>query len=103
MWLMLQQEKPADYVIATGECHTIRDLLDAAFEAVDLEWRDFVIRDKSFMRPAEVELLVGDASRARRDLGWAPSVTFRQMMRMMVDADLELLGAPATAALAAAR
>jgi GDPmannose 4,6-dehydratase len=102
MWLMLQQERPGDYVIATGECHTIRDLLDAAFEVVALDWRDFVIHDKSFFRPAEVELLVGDASRARRELGWEPTVSFRELIRMMVHADLERLGAPITAEAVAA-
>jgi GDPmannose 4,6-dehydratase len=101
MWMMLQQDTPADYVVATGHCHTIRDLLDAAFESVELDWQDFVVRDAALVRPAEVELLVGDASRARRDLGWEPSVTFREMIRMMVNADLELLGAPALAACAA--
>jgi GDPmannose 4,6-dehydratase len=102
MWLMLQQAQPSDYVVATGECHTIRDLLDAAFEVVDLDWRDFVIHDKSFFRPAEVELLVGDASRARKELGWQPTVSFRELIRMMVQADLERLGAPITAEAVAA-
>jgi GDPmannose 4,6-dehydratase len=102
MWLMLQQAQPNDYVVATGECHTIRDLLDAAFEVVDLDWRDFVIHDKSFFRPAEVELLVGDASRARKELGWQPTVSFRELIRMMVQADLERLGAPITAEAVAA-
>lgn len=101
MWLMLQQPTPSDYVVATGECNTIRDLLDAAFESVDLDWRPFVVRDAAFVRPVDVELLVGDASRARRDLGWEPSVTFREMIAMMVNADLAALGAPATAACAA--
>jgi GDPmannose 4,6-dehydratase len=102
MWLMLQQDRPSDYVVATGECHTIRDLLDVAFEAVELDWRDYVIHDKSFFRPAEVELLVGDASRARRELGWEPSVSFRELVRMMVQADLEALGAPAGTSVAVA-
>jgi GDPmannose 4,6-dehydratase len=97
MWLMLQQATPADYVIATGEGHTIRDLLDAAFSCVDIDWRDHVVRDKTFVRPAEVDLLVGDASRARRELGWQPSVTFREMIALMVSADLEALGAPGLA------
>jgi GDPmannose 4,6-dehydratase len=96
MWSMLQQDAPADYVVATGQCHTVRDLLDAAFEAVDLDWREFVVRDAALVRPAEVELLVGDASRARQDLNWEPSVTFRDLIRMMIAADLEMLGAPAT-------
>jgi GDPmannose 4,6-dehydratase len=103
MWLMLQQDHPSDYVIATGECHTIRDLLDVAFETVDLDWRAFVIHDKAFYRPAEVEVLVGDASRARRELGWKPQVGFRELVRMMVQADLELLGAPAAAEALAAQ
>jgi GDPmannose 4,6-dehydratase len=101
MWLMLQQPTPSDYVVATGECHTIRDLLDAAFEAVELDWRPFVVRDPALVRPAEVELLIGDASRAKRDLGWTPTVSFRDLIRMMVNADLELLGAPATTLCAA--
>jgi GDPmannose 4,6-dehydratase len=102
MWSMLQQDAPADYVVATGQCHTVRDLLDAAFEAVDLDWREFVVRDAALVRPAEVELLVGDASRARQDLSWEPSVGFRDLIRMMIAADLEMLGAPATASCGAA-
>jgi GDPmannose 4,6-dehydratase len=91
MWLMLQQEQPDDYVIATGETHSVRELCELAFDAVDLDWRDFVVQDARFMRPAEVDLLVGDAGKAGRVLGWEPYVTFRQLIAMMVEADLEFL------------
>jgi GDPmannose 4,6-dehydratase len=92
MWLMLQQEKPDDYVIATGETYSIRDLLDEAFGHLGLDWREYVERDERYYRPAEVDLLIGDASKARKNLGWEPKVSFRQLVRMMVDADLERLG-----------
>ena len=88
MWLMLQQEEPEDYVIATGETHTVREFLEAAFGYVDLDWREFVVQDDSLYRPAEVDLLVGDASKAGRQLGWEPTVTFAELARLMVDADL---------------
>jgi GDPmannose 4,6-dehydratase len=91
MWLMLQQDKPDDYVIATGETHSVRDLCEAAFDYVDLDWQDYVVQDARFMRPAEVDLLVGDASKAGRVLGWEPNVTFRQLIEMMVEADLGML------------
>jgi GDPmannose 4,6-dehydratase len=90
MWLMLQQPVADDYVVATGETHSIRDLLDVAFRHVGIEdWSPFVLQDQRYMRPAEVELLVGDASKARDKLGWRPRVGFEQLVRMMVDADLE--------------
>ena len=92
MWLMLQQEKPGDYVIATGEAHTVRDLCEVAFSHVGLNYRDFVVIDPAFIRPAEVDHLLGDASKARRELGWEPQVTFDQLIRMMVDADIKRLG-----------
>jgi GDPmannose 4,6-dehydratase len=91
MWLMLQQAAPDDYVIATGETHSIRELCEEAFGYVDLDWQEYVQQDSRFMRPAEVDLLVGDANKAGRVLGWEPQVSFRQLVRMMVDADLALL------------
>jgi GDPmannose 4,6-dehydratase len=91
MWLMLQQDKPDDYVIATGETHSVEELVSVAFDYVGLDWHDHVVQDPQFMRPAEVDFLVGDASKARRVLGWEPKVTFAELIRMMVDADLELL------------
>jgi len=91
MWMMLQQPGPGDYVIATGETHSVREMCEEAFGYVDLDWRDYVVQDPRFMRPAEVDLLVGDYSRARRVLGWEPTVSFRELVRMMVDADLELV------------
>jgi len=89
MWRMLQPEKPADYVVGTGETWSVRQLCEEAFSYVDLDWKAFVRTDERFMRPAEVELLVADPSRARTELGWEPAVKFRQLVRMMVDADLE--------------
>jgi GDPmannose 4,6-dehydratase len=91
MWLMLQQEKPDDYVIATGETHSVRELCQAAFGYVDLDWEEYVVQDERFMRPAEVDLLVGDANKAGQVLGWEPQVTFRELVERMVEADLELL------------
>ena len=89
MWLMLQQPKPDDYVIASGQTHSVRDLVQVAFNRVGLDWEQYVKVDKQFIRPAEVDLLVGDPSKARRELDWEPTVTFEQMIEMMVDADLE--------------
>lgn len=91
MWLMLQQETPDDFVIATGETHTVQDLVEAAFGRVGLNWRDYVVQDPAFYRPAEVDLLVGDASKAKRVLGWEPTVDFEGLIAMMVDADMERL------------
>jgi GDPmannose 4,6-dehydratase len=91
MWLMLQQPQPDDYVIATGETHSIRELCEAAFGYVDLDWQEFVKQDPRFMRPAEVDLLVGDASKAGRVLGWEPHVTFQGLIQLMVDADVAFL------------
>jgi len=91
MWLMLQQPKPDDYVIATGETHSVRELVETAFACVDLDWRKHVIQDPALIRPAEVDLLVGDAGKAQRELGWKPEVSFSQLIQMMVEADLELL------------
>jgi GDPmannose 4,6-dehydratase len=89
MWLMLQQEKPDDFVIATGQCHTVRDFLDAAFGHVDLEWKRHVEIDPRYFRPSEVDELRGDMSKAHRLLGWQPKVQFGELVRMMVMADLE--------------
>jgi GDPmannose 4,6-dehydratase len=91
MWLMLQQPKPDDYVIATGETHSIRELCEEAFGYADLDWQQYVKQDPRFMRPAEVDLLVGDASKAGRVLGWEPHVTFQGLIQLMVDADVALL------------
>ncbi len=88
MWLMLQQDAPNDYVVATGVSHTVRDLLDAAFAAAGLEWEKYVEIDPNLIRPAEVDTLVGDPSRAQREMGWQPRVSFEQLMEMMVRSDL---------------
>jgi len=93
MWLMLQQEKPDDYVIATGVSHSVRDLIQIAFARVGLDWQKHVRVDPALLRPAEVEHLLGDASKAKNELGWTPSVDFKQLVEMMVDADLARLGA----------
>jgi GDPmannose 4,6-dehydratase len=91
MWMMLQQEQPDDYVVGTGETHSVRELCQAAFAHVDLNWQEFVIIDPKFYRPAEVDLLISDPSKARRILGWEPEVDFESLVQMMVDADLQLL------------
>jgi GDPmannose 4,6-dehydratase len=91
MWLMLQQDHADDYVIATGISHSVRDLIEIAFARVDLDWRKYVRVDPALLRPAEVEHLLGDASKARRELGWAPQVDFRRLVEMMVDSDLAKL------------
>ena len=88
MWLMLQQEEPEDYVVATGETHTVRELLDLAFGQLNLEWQKYVKIDPRYYRPTEVDLLIGDASKAKKKLGWEPKVSFRELIAMMVDADL---------------
>jgi GDPmannose 4,6-dehydratase len=91
MWLMLQQDEPEDYVIATGETHSVRELVDVAFDQVGLDPERYVRTDPKFLRPAEVEQLVGDPAKARERLGWEPRTTFEELTRLMVDADLELL------------
>ena len=91
MWLMLQQEQPDDYVIATGETHSVRRFCEVAFGHVGLNYADYVVQDERFMRPAEVDLLVGDASKAREKLGWRPETSFEELVVMMVEADLRLL------------
>ena len=94
MWRMLQQPEADDYVLATGETHSIRDLLDAAFARVGIDdWSAYVEQDPRFMRPAEVDMLVGDSTKARDRLGWRPTVGFRELVEMMVDNDLALLRA----------
>jgi len=91
MWLMLQQDEPEDYVIATGETHSVREFAELAFDYLGLDWKKYVVVDPALYRPADVDLLVGDATKARTKLGWAPSVTFEQLVKIMVDADLELV------------
>lgn len=92
MWLMLQQDQPDDYVIATGETHSIKEFLDLAFGYVNLDWQDYVEFDERYLRPAEVELLIGDPSKANQKLGWQPSVTFTELVGLMVESDLQRLG-----------
>jgi len=91
MWLMLQQDEPDDYVVATGTQHSVRDLLRIAFEAVDLNYEDYVEIDPRFLRPADVYELIGDATKAKNKLGWVPGVTFEDLVQMMVENDLRLL------------
>lgn len=91
MWLMLQQQAPHDFVIGTGTQHTVRELVEIAFDRVGLDWKRHVVQDPRFMRPAEVETLLADPSSARRELGWVPKTSFRELITMMVDADLERL------------
>ena len=89
MWLMLQQDKPDDYVISTGITHSVRDLVQIAFDYVNLNWKDYVIVDPKFVRPAEVELLLGDSTKALKKLGWESETSFEELIKMMIDADLE--------------
>lgn len=91
MWMMLQQEQPEDYVISTGVAHSVEELVDVAFQHVGLNWRDYVVTDPRFVRPAEVDLLIGDYSKAKNELGWEPEVSFENLVKMMVDADIERL------------
>jgi len=91
MWLMLQQDQPEDYVIATGKTHSIMDLVEIAFAHVGVDWRNHVIVDENLYRPAEIHVLRGDSSRAREQLGWKPKVSFAELIRMMVDADMKRL------------
>jgi GDPmannose 4,6-dehydratase len=91
MWLMLQQDAPDDYVIATGETHSVQEFVEEAFGYLNLDWQQYVVQDPRYYRPAEVDLLVGDASKAGKKLGWEPTVDFRQLVRLMVDADLKSL------------
>ena len=89
MWLMLQRDQPDDYVVATGETHAVRELCELAFGRVGLDWRDHVVQDPRFVRPAEVDLLVGDPAKARAELGWQPRMGFPELVATMVDADVE--------------
>ena len=91
MWLMLQQDEPDDYVVATGETHSVQEFVEETFAYLDLDWQEHVVQDPRFYRPAEVDLLVGDASKAGRKLGWEPTVDFRQLVHLMVDADMNSL------------
>jgi GDPmannose 4,6-dehydratase len=92
MWLILQQDKPGDYVVGTGECHSVREFVEQAFDYAGLDWEQYVQIDPRYFRPTDVQLLLADASRARRDLGWSPRVTFKELVWIMVDADLEAQG-----------
>ncbi len=93
MWLMLQQDAPDDYVVATGETHSVEEFVEETFSYLDLDWKEYVVQDERFYRPAEVDLLVGDPAKAGRILGWEPSVNFRDLVRLMVDADMATLQA----------
>jgi GDPmannose 4,6-dehydratase len=93
MWLMLQQDEPSDYVVATGQPHSVREFAQIAFERAGLDWEQHVVIDPKFLRPAEVDQLIGDPTKAREQLGWEPKTSFRELVEMMVDADLERLGA----------
>jgi GDPmannose 4,6-dehydratase len=90
MWLMLQQESGDDYIIATGETHSVREFLDEVFGHLDLDWQKYVEIDSRYIRPTEVDFLQGDSSKARKVLGWEPKVTFKELAKMMTDADMEL-------------
>jgi GDPmannose 4,6-dehydratase len=92
MWLMMQQDEPDNFVISTGKTHSIKDFLDIAFAQVDLDWGDYVKQDPRYLRPAEVDQLIGDSSKAKKILGWEPTVDFKGLVTMMVDADMKLLG-----------
>jgi GDPmannose 4,6-dehydratase len=96
MWLMLQQDVADDYVVATGETHSVREFLEAAFSYVNLNWEDYVEFDQRYLRPAEVDLLIGDPSKAKQKLGWQPSVTFEELVKLMVEADLQALDIPSS-------
>ncbi len=88
MWLMLQQDTPDDYVVATGETHTVEELVEVAFERAGLDWKKYVVQDPRFIRPAEVDLLIGDPAKAKAKLGWTPKTSFKDLVHMMVDSDL---------------
>jgi len=91
MWLMLQQDQPDDYVIATNETHRVREFLEGAFGHAGLDWRKHVEIDANYFRPAEVDLLIGDYSKAKQKLGWQPKTTFNELVKLMVDADIRLV------------
>lgn len=90
MWRIVQQDTPGDYVLATGETHSVREFCEETFSLLDLDWKKFVKYDQSYVRPSEVDLLLGDASKARKELGWTPKITFKELVRMMVDSDLNI-------------
>jgi len=92
MWLMLQQDKPDDYVIATGETHSVREFCEIAFSRAGLNWQEHVVTDPKFVRPAEVDLLLGDAKKAQNELGWKPKTSFKDLVHLMVDEDLKIYG-----------
>src|SRR4030095_7263674 len=102
MWLMLQQPSPDDYVIATGESHSVKELVQIAFGHVGLDWEKYVRLDPRFLRPAEVDHLIGAATKAKTPLGWAPDISFTQLVHMMVDADVERLSSKSSASASAA-
>jgi GDPmannose 4,6-dehydratase len=91
MWLMLQQDSPDDYVLATGQTQTVKHLVELAFNVVDLNWQDYVIQDPRFIRPADVDLLVGDPSKAKEKLGWEATTTFEELVQIMVEAEVAAL------------
>jgi GDPmannose 4,6-dehydratase len=91
MWLMLQEDNPDDYILATGEAHTVQEFVELAFDCAGLNWKDYVKTDPKFIRPAEVELLLGDSTKARKKLGWEPKVSFKQLVQMMVESDLQIV------------
>jgi GDPmannose 4,6-dehydratase len=93
MWRMLQQDEPDDYVLATNETHSVREFVELAFTHAGLDWREYVRHDERYERPAEVDLLIGDATKAKKGLGWEPKIRFPELVRIMVDADLALLKA----------
>jgi GDPmannose 4,6-dehydratase len=93
MWLMLQQDQPDDYVVGSGKTHTVQEFVEIAFSRVGLDWQDFVVVDPKFLRPAEVDLLLADSTKARTRLGWQPHVSFEDLVHMMVDADVATLQA----------
>jgi GDPmannose 4,6-dehydratase len=92
MWLMLQQERPQDYVIGTGETHSVKEFLEEVFAYVELDWKEYIKIDPKYFRPTEVNLLRADASKAREELDWSPRVTFKELVKIMVDSDLTLMG-----------
>ena len=92
MWLMLQQERPCDYVIGTGETHSVKEFLEEVFNYTGLDWKEYVEIDSRYFRPTEVKLLLADASKAKRELGWSPRITFKELVKIMVDSDMELAG-----------
>ena len=92
MWLMLQQERPDDYVVATGETHSVREFVEKVFEKLELDYQQYVEIDERYFRPTEVDILLGDATKARTQLDWSPKVTFNQLIDMMVASDLEIAG-----------